>query len=496
MEKALMVLPDSPYMMTERGSALSAAGRDQEAVEAYGETIAKHPGYYRAYDFLGSLLRETDHFSEADSVYDAACSRWDSSSRVFEGAGHHYMVRGQLDRAEDLYRRAIDIGEYNLVARLGLARCLHQAGREEEAAAEIVKVENEWPPHPPVSVVLASYHRTTTKDLDQAEKWARTHLEMVPDSWLGLMELAYIAYERSRYDEAVSHLQRILENFPRYYSAQRFLAVTQMANGQYETAVETAKSCVEVNRHRTEGWETLGDAYLRNGQRHHAAVAYEQILETSGDKLGRNARALSGLAAIYYLEGRFQMAMSTFRKCVAASVYEGWCWSYIAGIAWDIQGDETEARAACAELMKPARSANYRSRGMEIQALIEKKAGHPSIADSLWVEALAVTSAGLEEDPKNFNLMASVSRLHARLGNEEQARIDLAGFEDEHADSIYGQIILVRILAALDDTTAALDHLEKAIELGLDWTAPLEASRELAPLREDPRFEELISSIR
>jgi len=371
MDDALVVLPDSPFIMVRRAQAFELAGRDQEAVNAYREVISEHPGYYDAYRYLGSLLRQTGHISEADRVYDDACSRWDSSSRVSADAGNHYRLRGELDRAEGLYRRAIRVDEYNLTARLGLARCLHQAGREEEAAAEIERVEHDWPAYPPFAWELSRYHRET-KNLDQAERWALVCLEFVPDSVYILRELAYIAYDGSRYEEAAGYLRQALEISPRGYGAWLLLAECQINNEQYELAVESAKSGVEIDPYSYYAWVTLGDAYYYAGHGYQAAAAYERSLETAGTKPYRIARATVALARIYFDEGSFQKAMRTFREGLGGTdYYDAVCWCNIANIAWHIQGDAKEARLASAELMKPSRRANYRSRGMEIQALIE-----------------------------------------------------------------------------------------------------------------------------
>ncbi len=497
MENALMVLPDSPYMMNERAGALRASGRNQEAVEAYREIISGHPDYYWAYRSLGRLLRETGHFSEADSVYDAACSRWDSSSRVPGDAGAHYMVRGQLDRAESLYRKAIGIDQYNIVARIELAECLYRAGREDEASTEIESVESDWPPDPQYAWELARYHRMLTGDLDQAENWAHVGLELVPDSVPFLKELAYIDYSRSRHDSAVSHLERVLEVSPRDYRSWNFLAVIQAYDGQWEAAIKSAKACVEVNPSYSDGWETLGQIYLANGQRHQAAVAFERILETAGDRLYEVAGAVTGLARIYYYEGRFQQAIDAYRRSLGASdYYDEICWSNIADIARDILGDVNEASLACEELVKPVRGAEARARGLQLKALIEAEGGGRAVADSLLAEAWEVASAGLEESPEDFNLILLAAVIQAHLGHEEQARVELARYEERAGDVVGGQVNIVRALSALGDYDAALDHLEIAIDLGLDYTAPLEASRDLAALREEPRFEELISSIR
>ena len=93
-------------------------------------------------------------------------------------------------------------------------------------------------------------------------------------------------------------------------------------------------------------------------------------------------------------------------------------------------------------------------------------------------------------------MIRDAAMLHARRGHEERARSLLEWLVLNRPDSVTFQMDIVTILAILGDNDEAFSHLSKAKELGYDETAILESDRDLKNLREDPRFRELIATIR
>ena len=85
---------------------------------------------------------------------------------------------------------------------------------------------------------------------------------------------------------------------------------------------------------------------------------------------------------------------------------------------------------------------------------------------------------------------------YARSGNADRAR----GLVDEvmrrSPDSAVERIACARAMTLSGDFDSAFEHLSSAIDLGYDTIAELDADREFAELRKDPRYEQIVGVLR
>jgi Flp pilus assembly protein TadD len=101
----------------------------------------------------------------------------------------------------------------------------------------------------------------------------------------------------------------------------------------------------------------------------------------------------------------------------------------------------------------------------------------------------------LERHPENLDALAELGQTYTRLGRtEEGLRIDqrLARMVPENPTVHYN---LACSLAMLGHPDMALDALEKAVRLGYDDAHLLQLDDDLASLRRESRFRELLRTI-
>lgn len=152
--------PPRAYLPKARSMALQALALDDKLAEGhtslgmikalydwdwrgaeaeFRRAIELNPGYATAHHWLAVHLNGQGRHDEARAEF-ARALELDPLSRIINvNAGYPDHYQGKLDLAMKAYRRALDLDPDFVTAHEDLALALEQAGREPEAAAEVVK---------------------------------------------------------------------------------------------------------------------------------------------------------------------------------------------------------------------------------------------------------------------------------------------------------------------------------------------------------------------
>ena len=127
---------------------------------------------------------------------------------------------------------------------------------------------------------------------------------------------------------------------------------------------------------------------------------------------------------------------------------------------------------------------------------IEDKEGRPDRAQAFYREAEGELQAVLEKNPNRPYVLDTAARVYAYAGDKKKASEYAEELARTQANSAWYLNGLVSIYAVLGDKERALDYLEKSIEAGWDDARTLKRDPDLENIREDPRFKELVASIK
>lgn len=152
--------PPRAYLPKARSMALQALALDDKLAEGhtslgmikalydwdwrgaeaeFRRAIELNPGYATAHHWLAVHLNGQGRHDEARAEF-ARALELDPLSRIINvNAGYPDHYQGKLDLAMKAYRRAVDLDPDFVTAHEDLALALEQAGREPEAAAEVVR---------------------------------------------------------------------------------------------------------------------------------------------------------------------------------------------------------------------------------------------------------------------------------------------------------------------------------------------------------------------
>ena len=177
--------------------------------------------------------------------------------------------------------------------------------------------------------------------------------------------------------------------------------------------------------------------------------------------------------------------------------------------------DEAVARAKRAQQLDPASAlvntwagAAYFFAGLDDEAFatwrlaleLDPKYGHASLAlarshamRGRHEDAIARLDEALSYAPKDAELLGARAHALARIGRRAEALKIVSELEARHAsDEIMPPFGTIWAYAGLGDHDHAFARLEKAYEEGRDRMAWLKVDPLLAPLRSDPRFQDLV----
>jgi tetratricopeptide (TPR) repeat protein len=139
---------------------LIALGQREEAVKSYREAVRRRPDYLRALNNMGNLLCDLGRFSEAVSILrqviaidpaysNAAATLLIALSKLVEAEPTNAATRvdfaaalgvsGRLDEAEAMYQSALAIDKDSVVARRGLAATVFAVAHRLQTQGELAK---------------------------------------------------------------------------------------------------------------------------------------------------------------------------------------------------------------------------------------------------------------------------------------------------------------------------------------------------------------------
>jgi TolB-like protein/tetratricopeptide (TPR) repeat protein len=112
-----------------------------------------------------------------------------------------------------------------------------------------------------------------------------------------------------------------------------------------------------------------------------------------------------------------------------------------------------------------------------------------------WPQAIAEFEAAIKQSNRVQLAVASLAHAYAVSGNQTEARKLLAELETRSKQQFVSAYLLATVYAALGDNKKALDLLEQAYtEQSIDLVQT-KTDPKLDPLRNDPRFQELLKKI-
>jgi tetratricopeptide (TPR) repeat protein len=114
----------------------------------------------------------------------------------------------------------------------------------------------------------------------------------------------------------------------------------------------------------------------------------------------------------------------------------------------------------------------------------------------MYQEAITLTEKPLQADPTNQLMLQVAGYAYARVGRRNEANAVISRFKEISKSQYVLSFIIATIYAGLGENEKAYAELETALQ-ERDWrmSALLKVEPMLDPLRDDPRFKEMLKRL-
>jgi predicted CXXCH cytochrome family protein len=223
--------------------------------------------------------------------------------------GEGYLAEGSIDRAIEMFRRAVAQDPSLANARYNLARALETAGQMSEARSEYEQAIPLRAQFPEAHYALANL---LVKSGDPAP--AVTHyqeaIRLRPVYAEAHSNLANVYADQGRVEEARAELEEALRVNPAFAEAHNNLARILASQRRIQEAIEHARRAVTLNANYAEGHYNLGRLLQETGAADTAIAEYRRAIEIRPDL----AEAHLSLGQALGDTGRLDAAISEFRQ--------------------------------------------------------------------------------------------------------------------------------------------------------------------------------------
>ena len=253
-----------------------------------------------------------------------------------------------------------------------------------------------------------------------------------------------------QFEAAEQTLPKAIGLRPQYWDNYNELGNFYVKRGRYEEAIPMFRRITELTPDNLWGYTNLGVAYYTLGQLDQAATMFRRTLEIQPDAL-----AYSNLGVVYYFTGHYADSARMFEKATQLEHQNYSYWGNLAGAYRWAPGEEGRAKDA-------------------------------------YTRAIALAEKSLEVNPRDTEVLGELDGYHANTGAFEKARqlIGKALAIAPKEPALLGEA--AKVYAQAGDLQKAFEYLKSSLQAGYP-RLEIGASPELAGLRKDPRYREIMN---
>ena len=313
-DRALAARPGHPSMLHNRARALFAVGRAADARADLENAVAKDPSLVASWTLLATVLAALGDVARAERAHHRALQLRPQVAEQHYNFGVFLQGAGRLEDAVGAYRRALELKPVFASAHNNLGNVLRGLGRYDDAFAEYAAAVRDDPGLAQAHLNWGAALREIGR-VDEAMPRLQRALELKPDSPAALNNLGIAYYARHRYNHAIDCYRRALEASPGFPEALTNLGNALAAVGELDEAAKCHQEVIRLQPSRPEAHNNLGLLLQERGDAQGARASFERALEIDP----ANADAMNNLGLLLEAEGRREEAMAFFRRALEAN---------------------------------------------------------------------------------------------------------------------------------------------------------------------------------
>ena len=517
---------------SQRGGKITNPELLEEAGSHAEELLKQDANYVPAHILLANVWAARNgpgDRAEALKKINHAISLDPSRVESYVSLAGFYRLVDDLGKAEETFKRAIQLNDRASLAYAEYGKFLAQQRRADEAEAQFRKAVEVDPANPDVHWILASFYLVNNR-LDRAEEAYKALAAIDPSRPDGRTKLADFYASTGRLDDALNVYRESLQLFPEYARAHYRVGELLLQKGDRSGAAAKADEILKKNARDPEALLLRARLRLEQGQTKEAVGDLGAILEQEP----RSQLALYFMSEAQFRDGQLEQARSF------AGDLERFHPNFLPAKLMQLQvnlsgGDPETVRRQASELLDRLREtppsaqqtpqllselkvrtltargmANMRQRGMaksagESASLLAAARADMEAARDVWPnspssytnlagvavvegkydEAFQLYERALALDATNFQALDGLVQLYGATNRFQEARARLDALTAAHPDAAH--LHYLRATAYAQGTTQSLPPdvqateagFRRAIELDPDFVAAYQKLAEL-----------------
>jgi Flp pilus assembly protein TadD len=198
---------------------------------------------------------------------------------IYECLAAAYEDRGELDEAEQCFRKALECEPDEVVTLTSLGTLLAREGRLDEAAEVLERARDRAPEFPLPHSRLESVYLKQGK-LDKAAAELIKFCALVPNSPEGYNDLGTIYLRQNRLDDAIRLFRKACEVAPDVSEGYMNLGLAEERRGDFAAAAESYARAVKLRPDFYQARAGLGVALSRLGRRQEGLAHLQAAVQT------------------------------------------------------------------------------------------------------------------------------------------------------------------------------------------------------------------------
>ncbi len=485
-DRILEAKPEDPQALQVRGMALHALERWPEAAETFGklEQVAAAAGdratAAKACTSRGGIFAEQGESARAEETLEACLETYSTEPQVVAGVAEFFAKGGKPEKAESVWRRAVEQAPESLPFRLGLGNQLFAAGQRDEAEQVLRKAAEDFA-SPQAWEALSDLLRRA-EDFAAAEEALQKALASGGDSErlrfkradllvdvgdLDGAEALTEGFERRAYRDfvrgrvlllrgdpagALAVLEEGLVDWPDNAAARSMAGRAAQELGDYDRAFQEYREAIRADVRAT-------DAAYAAAHLAHSLGQYDKALEYDRYQLVTHPYKDPGP----YVIG-IESALATGQDEFASQIR--------AVLELQVERGDAPAVAALARLDQERQGPEAAVKTVEESGLdLADPAKEPAlrawvdakVAQGRAAEALGRVERALAAAPEDAALLDLRGRVLAQLGRSEEARASFEKAVESDASFAPSLAALGSLAVQAGDLPAALGFFDRAV---------------------------------
>ncbi len=290
-----------------------ALGNTKDAEEAYKRAIAADPKIIDAYLFLSRNFMRDRRFKEAGPILENGLTQAPDNAAMRVGMGELAFHERNLERAENEFKKAIELNPYSADAHLGASRVSQERGKFELAATQVEKAL-ELNPRIPGGRLQRGVALWKLGRLEEAIAELEAAHEAEPKITQIVVTLGAVKFDKGDLNGALAHLNSALIAEPGHADANFVLARLKNAKNEQTQAIEAMKRALDANSKNPLYLYWYGRILADARKGDDALAELKKALEVDP----KYADALETIGKIYFDRNDFQKAVTFYQQALDA----------------------------------------------------------------------------------------------------------------------------------------------------------------------------------